>query len=97
MITWRIFFNCLLYRSSPGNGVLLPKGFDLNSQNYLVTGTILITSDEWLFDDLDLPFTETMDSWVRRTAYIQSESQQSGKLFVFLAGELCAIVTDDFL
>ena len=63
----------------------------------MVTGTIITTSHEQLFHDPDLPLNETMASWVVGTACSQNESLMGSKLFVLLAGELCAIVTDDLL
>ena len=59
-------------------------------------GSILITSLEHL-DVLDLPVNEVVVSLVVRTTCSLSKAPLSGKLFVLLADELHATVTDDFL
>ena len=56
-----------------------------------------MTSAEQLLDSMDLPLNETEASWVVRAACGLGESLQGSKLFVLLAGDLCGIVTDDFL
>ena len=95
MMTGRVVFIYLLWRSCAGNGVLLSRGTVLNFWK-LVVGTILVTSAEELLDDLDLPLNEAMTSWVVRAACSHGESPLVCKFLILFAVKLGTVVTVDF-